>query len=63
MASEPLGEVRRGTIVRRDYGGYCGVLCVLPRSDDTWGSGPGLRIRRETSQQRQGARRAEETGR
>ncbi|MQL94281.1 hypothetical protein Taro_026931 [Colocasia esculenta] len=40
VAPEPLGEARRGTVVRPDYGGYC-----------------------ETSQQRQGARWAEETGR
>ncbi|MQL78411.1 hypothetical protein Taro_010844, partial [Colocasia esculenta] len=40
VAPEPLGEARCGTIVRPDYGSYCG----------------------ETSQQRQGARRVEETG-
>ncbi|MQL82339.1 hypothetical protein Taro_014823 [Colocasia esculenta] len=62
-APEPFGEVRRRTVVRPDYGGYCCCTCVLPRSDETRGSGPRSRIRRESSQQRQGARRAEETGR
>ncbi|MQM11523.1 hypothetical protein Taro_044431 [Colocasia esculenta] len=112
-APEPFGEVRRGTVVRPDYGGYCCVACVLPRSDEMRGPGPRSRIRRrwtrltaesppsvftsrvvvttssrtefptestfrtelalaslphflfvgESSQQRQSARRAEETGR
>ncbi|MQL83848.1 hypothetical protein Taro_016338 [Colocasia esculenta] len=116
-APEPFGEVRRGTVVRPDYGGYCCVPCVLPRSDEMQGPGPRSRIRRlwthltaesppsvftsrvvvttsshtefptestfrtvsllssgrvrvgrrrrggESSQQRQGARRAQETGR
>ncbi|MQM16332.1 hypothetical protein Taro_049292 [Colocasia esculenta] len=36
---------------------------ILPYSDETWRFGPGSRIRRETSQQWQGVRRAEEMGR
>ncbi|MQM12682.1 hypothetical protein Taro_045601 [Colocasia esculenta] len=45
VAPEQLGEARRGTVVRLDYGGYCCVLGVLPRSNETWGLGPGTKIR------------------
>ncbi|MQL93285.1 hypothetical protein Taro_025931 [Colocasia esculenta] len=44
-APELFGEVRSGTVVRPDYGGYCCVACVLPRSDETRGPGPRSRIR------------------
>ncbi|MQL86987.1 hypothetical protein Taro_019523 [Colocasia esculenta] len=70
VAPKPLGEASRGTVVWPDYGRYSCVLCVLPHSDEMWRFGPGSRIRRrwmhltgETSQQRQGARGAEEMGR
>ncbi|MQL93243.1 hypothetical protein Taro_025881 [Colocasia esculenta] len=52
VAPEPFGEARRETVVRPDYGG-CGVLSVFYLS----------LTRREASQQRQGERRAEESGR
>ncbi|MQL68166.1 hypothetical protein Taro_000493 [Colocasia esculenta] len=46
-APEPLGEARRGTIVRPDYGGYCVYFMFLPHSDETWRFGPGSKIRRQ----------------
>ncbi|MQM16938.1 hypothetical protein Taro_049901 [Colocasia esculenta] len=53
-APEPLREVRRGTVVQPDYGGYSVYFVsylALTRREG------------ETSQQWQGAHRAEETGR
>ncbi|MQM18940.1 hypothetical protein Taro_051940 [Colocasia esculenta] len=50
-ASELLIEAKRGTVVLPNYGSYCGLLVSYLAL-----------ARHETSQQRQGARRAEETG-
>ncbi|MQM09669.1 hypothetical protein Taro_042544 [Colocasia esculenta] len=72
VAPEPPREARRGTVFRPDYDGYCCVLHVLPHSDERGGGVLPVCVAsrvvvttssRETSQQRQGARRAEETGR
>ncbi|MQL85441.1 hypothetical protein Taro_017963 [Colocasia esculenta] len=64
VALEPPREVRRGTVVQPDYDSHCCVtLCSFPHSDEMWRFGPGSRIRRETSQQWQGARRVDEAGR
>ncbi|MQL76465.1 hypothetical protein Taro_008844, partial [Colocasia esculenta] len=56
-APELLGEVRRETVLRPDYDGYCvyfvSYLALTRREGQDSG---------ETSQQRQGALRAEETG-
>ncbi|MQM22218.1 hypothetical protein Taro_055267 [Colocasia esculenta] len=75
-ALEPPREARHETVVRPNYGGYCCVLCVLPHSDETWSDKDtgmfGIAslspdydhpITCETSQQRRGAHRVEETGR
>ncbi|MQM00531.1 hypothetical protein Taro_033263 [Colocasia esculenta] len=74
-APEPFGEVRRGTVVRPDYGDVCYSPSAPrpPRSVGgdhenqvlSVGRGSGSRVVTvgESSQQRQGARQAEETGR